>query len=223
MATKGMAEFRADGENYTINDPNNAEEFNPNKPYQAGEFVYYQGNLQMFTAPHAAGAWIGTDAIQTKLGDQVTNLKSALGVVAEGCKIISSSDMIQGSYDSTHLWEPLASTTSIRNQVPIRVMKGTKIEVKQGATHCKYAGLGWFSLNGAYINEINWTTDTITKTFEDDYYIVIVFKDGSGTTLTANNYDAITTIWYTSEGEKVYVFWKPEKAVAIKKFEQGAV
>ena len=26
-----------------------------------------------------------------------------------------------------------------------------------------------------------------------------------------------------SEGEKVYVYWKPEKAVAIKKFEQGAV
>ena len=77
MATKGMAEFRADGENYTINDPNNAEEFNPNKSYQAGEFVYYQGNLQMFTVPHAAGAWIGTDATQTKLGDQVTNLKSA--------------------------------------------------------------------------------------------------------------------------------------------------
>ena len=26
-----------------------------------------------------------------------------------------------------------------------------------------------------------------------------------------------------SEGQKVYVSWKPEKAVAIKKFEQGAV
>jgi len=25
------------------------------------------------------------------------------------------------------------------------------------------------------------------------------------------------------EGEKVYIYWKPEKAVAIKKFDQGAV
>ena len=27
MAVKGMSEFRADGENYTINDPNIANEF----------------------------------------------------------------------------------------------------------------------------------------------------------------------------------------------------
>lgn len=78
MAVKGMSEFRADGENYTINDPNIANEFSTSAAYAAGDYVYYQGNLYRFTAAHAAGAWAGTDATQVKLGGDVSDLKSAM-------------------------------------------------------------------------------------------------------------------------------------------------
>jgi len=77
MATKGMAEFRADGENYTINDPNIANEFSASSAYTAGTYVNYQGDLWRFTADHAAGSWTGTDAVKVKIGQDVSDLKSA--------------------------------------------------------------------------------------------------------------------------------------------------
>lgn len=79
MAVKGMSEFRADGENYTINDPNIANEFDATAAYAAGDYVYYQGNLYRFTAAHASGAWAGTDATQVKLGGDVSELNIDIG------------------------------------------------------------------------------------------------------------------------------------------------
>jgi len=78
MAVKGMSEFRADGENYTINDPNIANEFSTSTAYAAGTYVNYQGDLYRFTADHAAGAWNSAHVSKVLLGADVSDLKSAL-------------------------------------------------------------------------------------------------------------------------------------------------
>ena len=78
MAALGASEFRANGTDYTINDPNNADEFSASVAYSAGQYVYYQGILYRFTADHAAGAWNSAHVTQAKLGQDVSDLKSAL-------------------------------------------------------------------------------------------------------------------------------------------------
>ena len=80
MAALGASEFRAEGVDYTINDPNNADEFSASVAYSAGQYVYYQGILYRFTADHAAGAWNSAHVTQAKLGQDVSDLKSALSV-----------------------------------------------------------------------------------------------------------------------------------------------
>ena len=106
MAVKGMSEFRADGENYTINDPNIANEFSTSAAYAAGDYVYYQGNLYRFTAAHAAGAWAGTDATQVKLGGDVSDLKSAFESevpIFTNSFVIPANDQHSSSYDAIHI------------------------------------------------------------------------------------------------------------------------
>ena len=78
MATKGMAVFRSNGEDYTVNDPNIANEFSALTSYAAGTYVNYQGNLYKFTTDHAAGSWNSAHVSQVLLGQDVSDLKSAI-------------------------------------------------------------------------------------------------------------------------------------------------
>lgn len=57
---------------------NVAAAFDATKAYAVGDMVLYQGTLYAFTAAHAAGAWVGTDAQAVILADQVTELKDDL-------------------------------------------------------------------------------------------------------------------------------------------------
>lgn len=57
---------------------NLAPEFVTTASYSAGDIVLYIGNLYEFTADHAAGAWIGTDARQITIGGVVADLKEDL-------------------------------------------------------------------------------------------------------------------------------------------------
>ena len=55
-----------------------APDFSASTAYAAGDYVFYGGTLYRFTADHAAGAWIGTDATAVVLTDDVGELKSAV-------------------------------------------------------------------------------------------------------------------------------------------------
>lgn len=53
--------------------------FDATKEYSVGDYVIYtDGKLYRFTADHAAGAWVGTDAEMAVVGDEISELKSAL-------------------------------------------------------------------------------------------------------------------------------------------------
>lgn len=57
---------------------NIAPVFNTTTAYSKGDMVNYSGNLYVFTANHAAGAWTGSDAVQTKVSSELATLKSGL-------------------------------------------------------------------------------------------------------------------------------------------------
>lgn len=57
---------------------NVAQAFDATKAYSTGDMVLYQGMLYAFTAAHAAGAWVGSDAQAVILADEVTALKDDL-------------------------------------------------------------------------------------------------------------------------------------------------
>lgn len=71
MATKGMTVMRQGTEDFTINDPNIADEFSASTAYKKGDYCYYQGNLWRFTSDHAAGAWNAGHASTVKLAEKM--------------------------------------------------------------------------------------------------------------------------------------------------------
>lgn len=75
MATKGMTIMQQGSEEFTINDPNIADEFSASLNYAADDLCYYQGTLYRFITDHAAGAWDASHA-------QPNNLKMILDAKA---------------------------------------------------------------------------------------------------------------------------------------------
>jgi len=72
MAVKGMSVFTHQGEDYTINDPNNAQEFDATMANTTGEYVYYQGDLYRFNSPSSANtAWGSRSKTKVKIGEEI--------------------------------------------------------------------------------------------------------------------------------------------------------
>ena len=57
---------------------NLAEPFSNSTSYSSGDYVIYNGVLYEFTADHAAGSWIGTDAEQRTAMNDINNLKNTV-------------------------------------------------------------------------------------------------------------------------------------------------
>ena len=53
-----------------------AEEFNAEKAYTSGTYVWRNSTLYLFTSDHAAGTWTGTDAEEAVISDELTGLNS---------------------------------------------------------------------------------------------------------------------------------------------------
>ena len=74
MATRGMTVFTHQGTDYSLNDPNIANEFSASKKYLAGDYVNYQGDLYKFSVDHAAGSWNASHAVKVLLGRDVSSV-----------------------------------------------------------------------------------------------------------------------------------------------------
>lgn len=72
--------------------PSTANVFSASTAYSAGDYVWYNGKLYCFTADHAAGAWTGSDASETKLADDITDLKSAVNKYDDLLYVIKITD-----------------------------------------------------------------------------------------------------------------------------------
>lgn len=72
--------------------------FSTSTSYAIGDYVLYGGSLYRFTADHTAGAWIGTDAVQVQLAEDVADIKSAFRVSLswDGSGYIKPDGTIQG-------------------------------------------------------------------------------------------------------------------------------
>jgi len=68
--------FKVGNNTLLYQDRNLANEFNEGVSYNKGEYVINpdDGRLYVFTSDHAAGSWIGTDAVIITIGDAINNI-----------------------------------------------------------------------------------------------------------------------------------------------------
>lgn len=75
-----------------------APNFSTSTAYAAGQYVWNGGTLYRFTADHAAGAWIGTDATAAVIGEELAEIK---GDVAQLSGVYNYYDP-KGTYTQTN-------------------------------------------------------------------------------------------------------------------------
>lgn len=124
-----------------------APTFSASAAYAAGDYVYYDGALYRFTADHAAGAWVGTDAEAAVIGEDVSELKSAISTFQT---IMTTGQYVNytGGIKESALW-------SISNNFP--VAKGLVVKVY---THIYgNAAIGFFDKDDNYIGGIKADSD----------------------------------------------------------------
>lgn len=116
-----------------------AANFDTAKNYSAGDLVEYEGGLFRFDSDHSAGAWVGTDANKTLLGDEFNRidikwnkgycLNSAGVIVGGGSEPYEFSDYIPktggGFYIHTYLFNNTSVVLYDKNKSKLQVITGT--------------------------------------------------------------------------------------------------
>lgn len=180
-----------------------AETFATNKAYTDGSYVYYNGSLYRFTADHAAGAWIGSDATAVKLANDLSDVKSAVSNAEDA--IISGTNLKkifeweygsinQSGVETANTTKYYARTKGLykpkSSSIVVNLVDGTTYFVKVG-----YNADGTFASGSrqaiAAQSELKVELDTTLK-----YRFVIMMTSGEYNLNDMSAY--ITTSYYTA-------------------------
>lgn len=171
--------------------------FNETKIYNIGDYVNYNGELYRFKADHAAGAWIGTDAVSVTMANEVFGLNSTLGydeyLINFGSYTIKASDLESGQWSFSVKSE---NTARARTKRLLPVRAGMTIAYAN-TTYDTYFGVLETPTSGSYIQTIGWKTDgsgvvSITK----DGWLTFVIQNHSDTSAVVDpaEYDSVVEI-----------------------------
>ena len=95
---------------------NIAPVFNTATAYSKGDMVNYNGALYVFTANHSAGAWTGSDAVQTKVSSELSSLKSGLTNVSSEVETIKNG-IVYGFHIDGSVSDPSDKVTYLRDAI----------------------------------------------------------------------------------------------------------
>lgn len=83
-----------------------ATEFSATTAYTAGCFVYHEGQLYIFNADHAAGAWDATEVAEVNVTYEVTSNKAAIDALDDRV------DTVEDTLSTVHNWETVNTVTA---------------------------------------------------------------------------------------------------------------
>ena len=168
-----MSQYRQNGVDYIIDDPTVAPVFVESAAYAAGQYVKHQGNLYRFTTNHAAGAWNASEVTQAILGNEVSDLKSALTSVN------------RYYYAERGVWNGTAVVPSnnVAHVIDIPLNKYRKFKFHYPST-IRYYSL-WKKVNGSWSSVSGITNDEYEADDTVQNFIVqFVNKTSSSTNIT---------------------------------------
>ena len=173
-----MSVMRQGTQDYTINDPNIANEFDPTEVYAAGTYVNYQGDLYRLTANHAANTtWTNTSKTKVKIGDEIKGIK---GDISDLPTI--RSNISQNAEDIDQIESDISDLPTIRSNVSQNAEDIDDIENDIGGINSKF-------------DKISGNTNNLWKN--------PIFT-GNGVTLTQNK-DGSLHVQGTPETESLFV------------------
>lgn len=143
-------------------------------------------NVKLWVKPEPDEFQVPTWAEHQEVADDVEELKSVIKFESTGEHSVSSEQIIQGGYNTY-------DTNRIRVKGRITVYKGQKISFVSG-TSTKQLRVGYFVPGGSYIKDSAWISGG-SIVFDDEYDIVIMFRNGTDSAIVPSDYDATTKLF----------------------------
>lgn len=159
-----------------------APAFSTSTAYTAGQYVTYNGGLYRFTADHAVGSWSSSDVTAAKLGNDISDLKSAFNKTKDDIIPLYSSTMEQGALsavDTSHPLNEVDGTTRIRSSDYAVWHSGNKLVLKSGYE----ARLFLLASNYNYITLEEWA-QTVTSNNSTAAYAKVVIRKSNNESIT---------------------------------------
>ena len=186
MAVKGMSVFTHQGEDYTVNDPNNAPEFDATLANGKDEYVYYQGDLYRFDAAHTANtAWSSRSKTKVKLGAELLTVKNAENSL--NSKVSSLDNNLYSNYPA------------FGDLIKQIVSSETAVTLTTEQTQAVYdVDSGLVSKDGWLVKRWSVTPGTVYHVIAENYNSeaddILFFFDSS-----------FNLLWYTDNADDLYV------------------
>lgn len=179
-----MSEFTCQGVDYTINDPNNANEFSTSQTYKKGEYVNYSGKLYRFITDHEAGAWNSLHVAETRITKDLSRIMSAMNICAP---LTIESDMIFQGYIAGD-GNIASSDTRIGAKI-IKCQKGDQIIFIPGETINSLKVTYWDD-SISIISETVWRNGRSIIAAEQNGYVSFIMRNSSDSEISPSDYDA---------------------------------
>ena len=88
-----------------------ARQFSSSTAYTLGEHVWYNNTLYKFTASHAAGAWLGTDAVTVAIGDEIVEINDKIEDNSEEISLVKSNLAAMSTAEASDVDKALIAKT----------------------------------------------------------------------------------------------------------------
>lgn len=125
------------------------------------------------------------------VGDKFDANDTSIEATKTGENVLSSSDIIQGSYNATGA--VTVNSARIRNAGFLRVLKGQMIRFVPGSTIAQFL-YGTFTTEKTFVSDSTWTARETEIPINNDGYIIAVFANAGKTDITPADYDATFSI-----------------------------
>lgn len=156
--------------------------------YSVGDWTIAADKLYQCITPIDGGeAWTPSHWRQITVADSVAELKSQINNLNNGKFVLTVSDMIQGSYNSSGA--VLANTARIRNEGFIPVSKGQVLKFKPGTVTTQLI-YGSFGTKKEWLGQTPFITTETEIRLPHDGYIIAAFANATKTEIVPSDFDA---------------------------------
>lgn len=132
----------------------------------------------------------GSAADAKTAGDEISELKNAFNIIEAGYKNYSADDIIQGSYRADG--SVVSNPNRIRIQGFVELNVGDTLSFKPGTN---VAGMlyGMYNESKVFQYDSPWYTAEHTIIAVEHIYVICVFKNSAGTSISPADFDAVVT------------------------------
>ena len=171
-----------------------APAFDSTKSYTAGQYVTYNGGVYRFTTSHS-GSWAAGDVTAVNIGGELSDVKSAFNLVADGDHTYS---FVQGARSQSTPTVVNGNSARVTTDEAIFLRKGDLLSVTGTYTGIKYTIIGKGTTT--YQKAFGTGDYMLIAPFDGTYFVNVAKTDGTTAIIPS---EATITVKATNKNHKI--------------------